>query len=339
MSENTFRIVPVDSTNAALVGALFRSVYGEDFPVKYVYRPHLLEREIIEERTVASLALDKSGEPAGYVSLFKNAPNPRLWEGGNIIVHPAYKHTDLAIRLFDRYSGSAVHQILNGDGIYGEAVCHHYFTQLACSKSGMADCAIQLDQLDGAGFKEHKPETDRVSCIFYFTEMTDPPETVVYLPDKYADMLEGLSHPLRPRSFLRSTAPLPDRGRTVWEDKYYSSARTWKVSVREVGADWQEVLEEFLREGADRRVISLQIVLNTACPHIGKATELMRRRGFFLGGLTPRWFGTDGMLMQVVLGREPEYDGIKLYTRTSRDLLAFIRADRDEVRSQELPGL
>ena len=39
----------------------------------------------------------------------------------------------------------------------------------------------------------------------------------------------------------------------------------------------------------------------------------LSQRGFFMGGIFPRWFGADGIMMQQVLGKEPEYGGIKLY--------------------------
>lgn len=331
MADNAFRIVPVDDANAAFVGTVFRSIYGDDFPVKDVYQPNILAREIRAGRVAASLAFDESGRPAGYISLFKNAPNPRLWEGGNLVVDPAYKHhTDLSAQLFSHYFNSSINSSLDGDGIYGEAVCHHYFTQVGCAKSGMVDCAIELDQLDGASFKDGKAESERVACVLNFLEMTDPPAPE-YLPPQYADVLGGLAQPLRPRSFLAAKTPLPASGITVREDKYHESARTWKTAVREVGADWPAVLEELLGEAAHRRIISLQVTLNTSCPHIGDATNLMRRRGFFLGGLAPRWFGTDGVLLQKVLGKEPDYDGIRLYTKTARDLLGYIKADRAEV--------
>jgi hypothetical protein len=69
-----------------------------------------------------------------------------------------------------------------------------------------------------------------------------------------------------------------------------------------------------------------------ACPHIGVAVDLLREKGFFFGGMAPRWFGTDGLLMQRLLESETEYEKTKLYKPFSRELLAFIRTDREAVR-------
>lgn len=332
--ENLFQIVTVTKLNASHVGTVFRSVYGDDFPLKYVYQPDSLWKEIEEGRLVAALAFDAAGQAAGYIALYKTAPNPLLWEAGNMIVNPVYKLTNVSSLLGNYYFDPAFCGKGENDGIFSEAVCCHYFTQVSGSKSGLSDCALELDQLDGDSFKDNnhnKEETKRVSCVLSFLEFNDPIETM-YLPEVYADVLQNLSKPLRSRCYQLGIAPLPDSGVTVWEEKYYASAQTWKIAVREIGADWPTVVAEILAEGLQKQVISLQVTLNTACPQIGIAVRQLREQGFFLGGLVPRWFGTDGVLLQKVFGNEPDYDGTKLYTRTAKELLTFIRADWEEVR-------
>lgn len=331
MVDEGFQVVPVDSTNARYVGTVFRSVYGDDFPVKDVYEPDILEREISAGRVIAALAFDHQGHPAGYVSMFKNAPNPRLWEAGNMVVHPAYKHSSLSSLLTKIYFNPAVIGITNYDGIFCEAVCHHYATQVGAIKSGMRDCALELSQLAGESFKNNQAATtQRISCVMSFLEISEP-ATSGYVPAEYAEIVRNLAQSLKPRTFLLSDAPLPVAGLTVKEDKYYVAAQTWKIAVWEIGTDWQAFIDTLLDEAARRGVISLQVTINTSLPSLGFAVSAMRQRGFFLGGLLPQWFGSDGLLMQKVLGAEVDYDRIKLYSQTAKDLLAFIRADREAV--------
>ena len=331
MANDEFQVIPVDSFNARDVGFVFRSVYGDDFPVKDVYEPDILAREIAAGRVTAFLAFDRRDQPAGYVSLFKSAPNPRLWEAGNMVVHPAYKFNNLSSLLAKLYFSPTVLENTDCDGIFGEAVCHHYASQVGSVKSGMRDCAIELDQMSGSSFKEH-PEmaTRRVSCMFNFLENSEPTKAV-YIPSEYYETVHNLAQPLRPRTFLLADADLPLTGSTVKQDTYYAAAQTWKIAVWEIGADWQPFIDELLTEASNRQVISLQITLNTALPFLGAAVNIMRDRGFFLGGLLPRWFGSDGLLMQKVLGAEPDYARTKLYSKTAKDLFAFIRADREAV--------
>lgn len=332
--QNNFQILTVTKENASHVATVFRSVYGDDFPLKYVYQPDSLWTEIEEGRLVAALAFSEAGQAVGYIALYQTAPNPRLWEAGNMIVDPAYKLTNVSSLLASYYFDPAFCKSHENDGLFSEAVCCHYFTQVNGSKAGLTDCALELEQLDGDSFKDsnhNKDETKRVSCIFSILEFNDPPNRM-YLPEIYAAVLQDLSKPLRSRYFQLGTAPLPDTGVTIWEDKYYESAQTWKIAVHKLGADWSEFVDGLLSKALQRQVISLQITVNTACPQISIAVEELRNQGFFLGGLIPRWFGTDGILMQKIVGSEPDYDGIKLYTQTAKKLLALIRADEEEVR-------
>lgn len=333
MPDASFRIVPVDATNAHHVATVFRSVYGEDYPVRDVYQPDTLIKVTGSGELSSLLAFDMDGRAAGYASMYRAAPNPRLWEAGNLVVVPEYSKTDISFRLIRSCFNLASQMTDNTDGVFGEAVCSHYFTQINAVKNGMIDCALELDQLDGESFKDGKSNPScaaRVSCIFTFLETTDPPEPE-YIPLQYDDILRLIARSLRPRTFLPSTATLPSGGSTIIEEKHYPSARTWKVSVPTVGSDWKTTVISMLNEARERRVVSLQVRINMSSPHIGAAVEVLRSNGFFFGGMAPRWFGTDGLFMQKLFGSKTEYDEIKLYTQTAKELLSFIRSDRDAV--------
>jgi hypothetical protein len=335
MSDAAVQIVAVGKANAHHVGKVIRSVYGEDFPAKAVYQPEVLCKEIEAGRLIAALAFTQDGRPVGYISAFKSAPNFRLWEAGALVVDPAFASANLASLLPEYCFSSPMKLMADSDGLISEAVCCHYFSQVSVIKSGLVDCALLLDQLSGDSFKDgrsNRSETARVSCVLNFKEFTNPAGTE-YLPARYAQRLRQLAAPLRPRTFVTDEAPLPVAGITRREDFYFASAQTWKVTVRSIGADWAAVIAQILAEADKRRVISLQVTLDTACPSIGAAVESLREQGFFFGGLIPRWFGTDGLLMQKLLDDEPEFEKIKLYSPTAQALLDYIRADRATVGS------
>ena len=71
----------------------------------------------------------------------------------------------------------------------------------------------------------------------------------------------------------------------------------------------------------------LGVVLGADQPCLDEAIEAARRHGFFFGGLFPRWFGADGVMLQQVLGKVPDFAGIRLYEPQAKDLLKFIEAD------------
>ena len=329
--EQDFQLVSVDAVNAKHVGTVFRSVYGNDFPIQYVYQPEAVAAEIAAERLTAVLAFDAAGQPAGYVSMFKNAPNFQLWEVGNMVVNPVYKQSRLSLLLANCCQNAELMNIAGSDGLYSEAVCHHYMTQVGSAKAGMADYALEIDQLAGSSFKEHCADTERISCVFNFIEYTKP-SLPTYIPPVYETMVRTLLEPLAHREILISAAALPQQGNLRKEEKYYEFAGTWKLAVWETGAKWREEVEALLQEAARRKVVSLQVAIDMALPHLGAAVEEMRKQGFFFGGVLPRWFGSDGLLMQVVLGGVPNFAGAKLYTQTARSLRQYCQADWEKVR-------
>jgi hypothetical protein len=247
-----------------------------------------------------------------------------------LLVSPGCGDGNLAWSLLQRYLHPENLPASGTDGVFGEAVCHHYFTQLGCAKSGFSDCALALDQMNGADFREHAPDVSRVACLFQYYEHSDP-SGVCYLPEQYFDCLQGLLKPLRPRTLLSASSPLPLEGDTVRDDRWFAGVGMWRVSVSSIGEDWGNFLDGLLFQARERQVVSLQVALSAALPYTSAAVEQMRRRGFFLGGVFPRWFGADGIMLQQVLGKEPDYEGIKLYGKTAKTLLTFIRNDRETV--------
>ncbi len=324
----------MDRETAQQVGEIFRVLYGEEYIYPYVYEPELLVGEIDKGNLLAVLASDRQGKSAGYVALAKSTTNPRLWEERSLVVDPMYQYTNLSSVLANYFINMSVCQRVAIDCMFAEAVCHHYFTQIVCVKAGWVSCALVLDALDKSIFKDHQQEKGRVASLQLYWEINEQPE-IVYLPVEYAHILKQLAVPLKPRTFRISKMELPNEGTTVWQEQYNPANQSWKVIIQEIGTDWAVFLTEILSQAIERKAISVQIILNAACPYLGAAVKLLRDRGFFLGGLVPHGFGTDGLLMQKVLRKEPDYEGIKLYDKTAKELLAFIRTDRENVRRLE----
>ncbi len=326
MNDSQFSIAPVTARNAAHVAGVFRALYGDDFPVGYVYDADRLLAELASGRLCAALACDGDERAVGYISCYRCAPNAKLWEVGNLLVVPEYSASSLALALTDYFLQPGNLARETNDGIVDEAVCHHYFTQVACAKAGMVDCALALDQLDGASFKQHRPETARVACLLQFLEYAET-SIACHLPRCYDDILRRVLSQLAPRRLLTADAPLPSGDKTLASDDWWEAAGTWRVSASHVGGDWAAYLERLLETARERRTISLQVVLNAEQPCIDAAVDALRRRGFFLGGLFPRWFGADGIMLQKLSGSAPDFAGIKLYGRTAKDLRDAIEAD------------
>jgi len=76
-----------------------------------------------------------------------------------------------------------------------------------------------------------------------------------------------------------------------------------------------------------------RILINLDRPWIGDAVERLREKGYFLGGYVPRWFDTDGFLMQKILS-EPDFSTIALYSEKAREIKRHVQADWERATKQ-----
>lgn len=328
MEEQTYAIRRVVPEDAAVIVGLFRETYGEAYPHADMYQPEVLQRRIAKKEIQALLASAPGGRPVGYFAREKTAPNPELWEEKALAVVPDYKHTSAGLELMNQMQEAG---FASGSGVFSFPVCYQYFSQLACIKHGRSDVALCLDMVEGSIFKERQAGQGRVACLLNFSEYAKPAEPM-YLPAVYEKILRDLAAPLQERVFKKAAGVLPAEGKTILETPGLPEAGSWSVAVREVGADWTQCLETLLAQARRQQAVSLRFIINAHRAAMGAAVEELRQRGFFFGGLAPRWFGSDGLIVQKVFHKEPDFEGIRLYSQQAKELCSFIRADRDAVQ-------
>jgi hypothetical protein len=66
-------------------------------------------------------------------------------------------------------------------------------------------------------------------------------------------------------------------------------------------------------------------------PAVGWAVNRLRNRGYFFGGLLPRWFDDDGMLMQKTV-HPPHWDTMQIVYDEGRMVVDMARRDWEEIR-------
>ena len=96
--------------------------------------------------------------------------------------------------------------------------------------------------------------------------------------------------------------------------------------MRAAASDLSDEIASFERQAraAGRRM--LQVVLDLGNPACGPAADLLRERGYWLGGLLPRWFDADGLLLQKSLDK-PNFRPIEVYSEDAAVLLQLIQDD------------
>jgi hypothetical protein len=99
-----------------------------------------------------------------------------------------------------------------------------------------------------------------------------------------------------------------------------------RIAVWETGPDFAPIFEAEEAEVIGKGAVVIQVWLNLSRPWIAAAVDILREKGYFLGGILPRWFDGDGLLMQKVL-KIPDWDGIRLQFERAKAVLERVKRD------------
>lgn len=307
------------------VAALFRIVYGEGYPIRTFIDPEELIRENEARRTISVVARTPQGEIVGHNALFNSAPFAGTYESGAGAVLPSYRavahiFTRMVVRgveLADEFGLAA---------IFGEPVCNHVYSQKMCASQGWISRALEVDLMPAQAYVQEKSAAGRVAALLYFAKARPRAQTV-FAPPVYLEVMDFFYQDLGDSREVHPAEGRLDPGtKTRLETQVFNFAKVARVAVFEVGADWAEKLDRLEADLQAKGMAVTQFWLKSTSPAIGPAVDELRRRGYFLGGVLPRWFDDDGLLMQR-LDHAPHWDGIQVLAERDRQMVSIVRTD------------
>ncbi len=320
--------------DAAGVARLFLQVYGEGYPVKTFVEPELLIAENRSLRTISIVARTPRGDIIGHNAIFNSAPFPGLYESGAGVVHPLYRG---GAGIFAQMNAHGLEQgktRFKIAGLFGELVCNHVFSQRMCAKLGAVNMAVELDLMPAAAYAQEGSARGRVSSLLDFIFIQSKPQTV-FIPQVYQEALDFIYGGLTDERTRRSSEdPIPAGGITELASQVFDFAQVARLAVIQAGRDFDQMLLGREQDLAAQGIVVVQIWLNLAWPWVGAVVDRLRARGYFLGGLLPRWFDSDGLLLQKTAAR-PGWEDMQIYFERAQKIAAFARADWEASKEKE----
>ncbi len=308
------------------VTALFISVYGEGYPIRTYVEPERLRRENAAGTIISSVARTPRGEIVGHNALFRSAPCPGIYESGAGLVHRNYRGGKGIFTALVAHGQALAEETPAVEAIFGEAVCNHVFSQKMTHGLGWRTMALEVDLMPAAAYAREGSATGRVSSILDFKTIR-PRTTRAYLPAGYEAPLRFLYEGLDDeRVLLPAEGKPPPRTKSRVESQYFAFAQVARLAVWDVGEDFREVFTEKEREVLERGAMVFQAWVNTGQPWCGWAVDILREKGYFFGGVLPRWFDTDGLLM-IRTRHRPSWEGMEIYHERARKFAAIVRED------------
>jgi len=308
------------------IAALFRDVYGDGYPVRSFYDPEGLIRGNETGDCCSIVARNESGRVVGATHVFRSAPYGGIYESGAGLVLKSYRAHGINNRLewflFHRW----VPERPQVAGLYGEAVCNHVHLQKACNELGAVDMALEVALMPAEAYVTEQSASGRVACVFAFWSTRQRPHQV-YLPPAYEEALRFLYSGLNDtRVFAHAIEPLPVDRETRCQVTFFDFASVARLAFQEIGADFNTRVRAIERDATAKGMKVVQVWLNLASPWVGAAVDALREKGYFLGGLLPRWFDNDGLLMQKLFC-PADWEGIQLYSDRAKEILKRVRMD------------
>lgn len=305
---------------------LFRTVYGEHYPIKLFYDPQAIIAVNDAGKYYSIVVRTASGNIVGVSHLFRSAPYPSDYENGVGLVLKEYRNTGAFTRLNEYLFDKFVPQKDNIEETFGEAVCNHVFTQKSAVRFGHVFTAMEIALMPAAAYAKEKSATGRVAALNGFRCYKPKPHRI-YIPVPYEPDLRWIYSRLddsRDIVLSEGRAPAGQISRIGLE--IFDLAQVARFAVHEIGEDFSDAFSNIEMQAVAGKAVVFQAWLNLGVPWVGSAVHMLRERGYFFGGALPRWFDSDGFLMQKLLC-PPDFDGIVLEAAASEQLLNIVQRD------------
>ncbi len=309
------------------VAELFYEVYGTSFPFETYYIPERLLEENRLRLLFSTVARTEAGDIIGVGGMFRSsAPHPGVYEIGSHVIHPVYRNSRAALALQEHIKDVLIPQ-QKVEISFSEAPCHQVVTQKFGAMSGLMETALEIGLMpaEAYGPTQDHPD-DRVSALLLFGTTSDQ-QRRLYIADVYHDALEFLLQGLTlDRLVLPALEQPPASVSTRVSTEFFDFAKVARVHVLTMGRDFARSLAGFEAQAIESGARVLQVFVNLGEAWCATGINILREQGYFLGGLLPRWFDDDGLLMQRVFDM-PDSNSIKLYSQRSHRILDLIRRD------------
>jgi hypothetical protein len=316
------------------VTSLFKTVYGVDYPIRTFIEPRRLIEENAAARTISAVARTPRGDIVAHVALFNSAPCNRIYEAGAGLVHPLYRGGAGIFTILTNYVVEKGAEKFNAETVYGEPVLNHLFSQKAQIHSGYVAHALEANLMPSSIYDKEKSAQGRVSTLLCFKTFKPKPHSV-FLPADYEGTFRWCYRGLDDeRTFQVSNKEEPPGLATELSTQVFSFAQVARIAVNRAGADFITVLKEEERKLLQQQVSVFQVWLNLGWPWINQVVRDLQTMGYFWGGLLPRWFDQDGMLMQKTMAR-PNWEGIQVTPGRHEELLRMARADWERITNAQ----
>ncbi len=314
-------------TDAQEMPALAERIYGSSYIHAEVYHPDRMIRLNTSGQLISVVALDSNGRVVGHDAI-ERPDLGRVGELGEAMVMPEHQHHHLLERMCAMLEDEArKHGMV---GLFGDAVTHHVFSQLASERFKSEPIAFILAALPAAADNLESKYPQRLSFLCHLKYLAPQAEAVVHLPGHHREIADQIFARLGRRLAYADGRSSSAPG--VIEISYLPEKRRGMIHVIRPGADSAERIGMAARElcaKAGAAVVFADIPLSE--PASAELCGALEEQGFFFGGFRPRDPATGEVMRMQLLNDKLDFGLIQVASDFGRELLAYIAAEYERV--------
>jgi hypothetical protein len=313
------------SEDAEGVAHLFRSVHGEDYPIKMFYDPPKLIRANQEGDYYSIVARSTGGEIIGIHNLFRSAPSRAVYEWGVGLVLKEWRSIGVSAAI-ERFMIDTVVPELGMHTVFGEPVTIHLQMQKHSENYGFQPTTLEVGLMPGEAYSGEGVISNRVSTLSSFRVYRNIPQNI-FVPISYNETIRFMYGEFSSgRTFLESTEPIPLGTVSQANMELFDFAKVARIAFYETGSDFAERISDLESEAVENGSVVIQVWLKLTSPCVGSVVSVLQSGGFFIGGVLPQWFDDDGLLMQKLLFT-PDFESIQLYSDRALRIRDLVKSD------------
>ncbi|MBI4961861.1 MAG: GNAT family N-acetyltransferase [Desulfomonile tiedjei] len=325
-----FNLRLMEPSDAVEVSRAAYKAYGYSYFYPHMYFPERMVELNRSGRIVSAVAVTEAGDLAGHCAIFCAPDSPSIAEMGQAVVKPEFRGQGCLRKLAEFLVEQAKHRGLTG--LYVRAVTSHTFSQRVSYRLGFRNCGIMLAYApSNVSFKQIDEKlTQRETFTVEYQYLRTPPRPTLYVPQRHRAFVEKLYRNLgavpemlepnsQQRGALKTNHVLVEKS-TLYEPSGFAA-----LQVQEYGKDVVSEVRSRLRELCRRQFDVITLHLNLGDPLTYDMASQFEELGFFFSSILPGESDSDALVLQYLNNVPLDYDRIKLYSRTGRSVLAYVK--------------
>ena len=320
------QITPADAEDIA---KLIYRTYGYTYSKEDLYFPKKIAKTLLGKEKLGIIVRNDEGLAVGYFAVLKKQDS-NIGEVGEAVVSSSYRKRGIMSKMMEHLISIAREHKLSG--IFGKAVTLHPVSQKVNHKFGFKTTALLMTdsiKVKFKGFHEDYPQP--ISVVVDFLPLIKKSNKIVYLPEKYRDIIletyeelgisVTLQEPLTPKMSEKSDISL---------NINYTDASALLV-VRKYGPDFRSVFGDMLKsleEQEDLNTIYLDLPLeNSATP---TQYQTIKDFGFIYSGLVPLFHEEADFLRLQKVFYPMDLDLIEAYSEFGKKIKSIVEDEYDQ---------